>query len=301
MQPSDRALAIVRGAYDLHVHTGPDVLPRRSHDLEAAEGFRRRGLGGFALKSHYTSTAARARLIALLVPGIRAFGALCLNASVGGINPVAVEMAAREGARIVWMPTVDARNEAEAHARGRDPQQAPYWARLQEELRRKGISYAPVEVVDGSGRVLPEVREVLRAVARHDLVLATGHLSRDEIFAVVEAAKQAGVRRIAITHPDFPTQNLSVEDQRRLAQQGALLERCFSTAHTGKISWEEMCERIRAVGVAFSFLSSDLGQPTAPPPEDGLPLMAEELLRRGFSEEEVRTMAVTNPARLVEG
>ncbi|MCS7174065.1 MAG: DUF6282 family protein [Armatimonadetes bacterium] len=300
-QPSERAQAVVRGAYDLHVHTGPDALPRRCNDIEAARGFLQRGLAGFAIKSHYTSTAARARLVNFLVPGIRAFGALCLNASVGGMNPVAVEIAAREGARIVWMPTVDAENEARAHREGRTSERAPYWARLQEELRQKGISYDPVRVVDGSGRVLPETREVLQAIARHDLVLATGHLSRDEILAVVEAAKQEGIRRLVVTHPDFPTQDLPVEDQRLLAREGALLERCFATANTGKISWEELCFRIREVGVEHSLLSSDLGQPTAPPPEDGLALMADRLLDAGFSEEEIRIMAVRNPQRLVDG
>ncbi|MDR5709810.1 MAG: DUF6282 family protein [Armatimonadota bacterium] len=300
-QPSERAQAVVRGAYDLHVHTGPDALPRRCNDVEAAQGFLQRGLAGFAIKSHYTSTAARARLVNLLVPGIRAFGALCLNAAVGGMNPVAVEIAAREGARIVWMPTVDAVNEANARAEGRTSERAPYWTRLQEELRRQGIAYEPVRVVDRSGQVLPETREVLRAIARHDLVLATGHLSRDEILAVVEAAKQEGIRRLIITHPDFPTQDLPVEDQRLLAREGALLERCFATANTGKISWKELCARIREVGVEHSLLSSDLGQPTAPPPEDGLALMADRLLEAGFSEEEIRIMAVRNPQRLVDG
>ncbi len=198
------------------------------------------------------------------------------------------------------MPTVDAVNEANARAEGRTSEKAPYWARLQEELRQQGIAYEPVRVVDRSGRVLPETREVLRAIARHDLVLATGHLGREEIFAVVEAARQEGVRRLLITHPDFPTQNLPVEDQRLLAREGALLERCFATANTGKISWEELCARIREAGVEYSLLSSDLGQPSAPPPEDGLALMADRLLQAGFSDEEIRIMAVRNPQRLVE-
>jgi hypothetical protein len=39
------------------------------------------------------------------------FGALTLNHSVGGLNPVAVEIAGRSGCKIVWMPTVDARTK----------------------------------------------------------------------------------------------------------------------------------------------------------------------------------------------
>ena len=127
---------------------------------------------------------------------------------------------------------------------------------------------------------------------------ATGHLSRDEIFAVVDAAIDAGVKQIIVTHPDFPTQNLSLEDQQALAAKGAYLERCFTTAYTGKVQWETMFERIRATGVAANVLSSDLGQPSNPPVEDGLALMADRLLAAGFTEDEVHIMAVRNTVEL---
>jgi hypothetical protein len=142
---------------------------------------------------------------------------------------------------------------------------------------------------------------VLRSIATHNLVLATGHLDRDEIFAVVEAALVEGVRQIIVTHPDYPAENLSAEDQAALAERGAFLERCFTTPYTGKISWEQMCANIRASGPQHSFLSTDLGQPTNPPIEDGLALMVDQLLAAGFSEEEMNTMAVANTVRLARG
>jgi hypothetical protein len=146
--------------------------------------------------------------------------------------------------------------------------------------------------------VLPEVRTVLAMIARHGMVLATGHLARDEIFAVVEAARQDGVRDIVITHPEFPAQDLSVEDQRQLAEQGALLERCFTTPHTGKVPWERWIENIRATGAEHSVLSTDLGQIFNPPVEDGMALMVDRLLAAGFDEEEVHTMAVVNTRKV---
>lgn len=298
--PSQRAVALVRGGYDLHVHSAPDVLPRRANDLEVARRFAQRGLGGFAIKSHYGPTAGRAQLVRFVVPEVDVLGSICLNASVGGLNPLAVEIAAREGARMVWLPTVDAENESPAKRPPEEAGKRPVWAALQEELRTAGMRWEPVRVVDAGGRPLPELQEVLRVVARHQLVLATGHLSRDEIFTVVEAAMSAGVRCIVVTHPDFPTQRLSVDDQRRLARQGAWLERCFGTAHSGKIPWEELAEVVRAVGMRHSFLSSDLGQVHGPPVEDGLPLFADRLLALGFEEEEVRIM-VRNAVRIARG
>jgi hypothetical protein len=233
-----------------------------------------------------------------VVEGVEVLGAVTLNRSVGGMNPLAVEIAAREGARVVWLPTVDAVNETAGRTKPRPGEKVPVWAAVQYGLRERGVPIEPVAVLDEAGRVLPETRHVLATVAAHGLVLATGHLSRDEIFAVVAAAIEEGVAEIVITHPEFPSQNLSVEDQLALAARGALLERCFTTPHTGKVTWERWLENIRASGPERSVLSSDLGQVDNPPVEDGLALLADRLLEAGFGEDEVRTMAVVNTRRL---
>ena len=297
-QPSERARALLRGAFDTHVHVAPDVMERRIDDLTLARRFAELELGGFVLKSHYTSTAERAAVVRAAVPEVTALGAIALNGAVGGLNVLAVEIAALEGARTVWLPTVDSVNEAREHAALPPGAAPPAWARLQEELRERGVAVAPVAVVDGDGALLPAALHVLQAVARHGLVLATGHLDRDEIFAVCDAAVSAGVRDVVVTHPEFPTQDLSIEDQLALAERGALLERCFTTPHTGKVSWERWLEAIRAVGPEHSVLSTDLGQIVNPPVEDGLALLVDRLLDAGFGEDEVHTMAVVNTRRV---
>lgn len=295
--PSTRSRELLRGAYDTHIHVAPDVVRRIVDDLTLARRFAELGMEGFVLKSHYTSTAERAGVVRAAVPGIHALGAIVLNRAVGGMNPLAVEVAAREGARTVWLPTVDSVNESherEAPAGAK----VPVWVKLQLELREQGIEIEPVPVVDAGAAVLPETRAVLERIANHDLVLATGHLARDEIFAVVDAALDAGVTQIVITHPEFPAQSLSVEDQLALAQRGALLERCLTTPHTGKIGWEQWTENIRAVGAEHSVLSTDLGQVFNPPVEDGMAIMVDRLLAAGFDEPEVHVMAVVNTRRV---
>jgi hypothetical protein len=298
--PSHRAREVLRGAYDTHIHVAPDVVGRIVDDVTLAHRFLGLGMDGFVLKSHYTATAERAAVVRAAVPGIHALGAIVLNRAVGGMNPLAVEVAAREGARTVWLPTVDSVNESHERdaAGGRDDVKVPVWVKLQLELRRQGIEIDPVPVVDDNGAVLPETRAVLERIAHHGLLLATGHLARDEIFAAVDAARDAGVRQIVVTHPEFPAQSLSVEDQRALAQRGALLERCMTTPHTGKISWEQWIENIRACGPEHSVLSTDLGQVFNPPVEDGMAIMVDRLLAAGFDEEEVQVMAVTNSRRV---
>jgi Family of unknown function (DUF6282) len=295
---SSRARELLRGAFDTHVHIAPDVVERRIDDLTLARRFAELGLGGFLLKSHYTSTAERAAVVGAAVPEIAVLGGIALNRAVGGLNAVAVEVAAREGARTVWFPTVDSVNEAGEERQFAAGVKPPVWMELQRELRAVGVPMEPVAVVGDDGAVLPETRTVLAAIARHDLLLATGHISRDEIFAVVDAALEAGVRDIVITHPEFPAQNVSIEDQVALVERGALLERCFTTPHTGKIEWKRMFQVIRETGPEHSVLSTDLGQIANPPVEDGLALMVDRLLAAGFDEEDVHTMAVTNTRRV---
>ena len=141
---------------------------------------------------------------------------------------------------------------------------------------------------------------MLEVVARHGLVLATGHLGRAEIHSVVEEAFEAGVAQVVVTHPDYPTQGVPIDEQRELAGRGAWLERCFAPIHTGKVSWEMTFEAIRATGPEHNVLSTDLGQPANPPVEDGLALMADRLLEAGFAEEDVHTMAVVNTRALAD-
>jgi hypothetical protein len=297
--PSDRARAIVSGGYDMHVHIAPDFTERIIDDIGLARRCLKLGIAGFQMKSHYTATAERAATVRAAVPGIRALGAIVLNRAVGGINPLAVEIAAREGARTVWMPTVNSRGEMEEVHGFPAGAPMPVWMRFEVALQEAGVQAEPVTVLDpATGELLPEVLAVLAVAARHQLVLATGHLSRTEIFAVVDGALAAGIRDVVVTHPEFPSQSLSIADQVTLSERGALMERCFTTPYTGKASWAQVWEGVRATGVEQNVLSSDLGQVFNPPVEDGMALFADQALAAGFSEEEIRIMTVTNTRRL---
>jgi hypothetical protein len=297
-RPSERARELVRGAIDYHVHVAPDFVARRISDIELARRCLETGQAGFGLKSHYSSTAERAQVVAAAVPGIVVLGTITLNRSVGGLNALAVEVAARQGARIVWFPTVSAVNEQNEVLRAGAHEKVPVWVAFELSLREAGLACEPVPVVDAGGALLPEAQEVLDVVARHGLVLCTGHLGRDEVFALVEAAAEHGIRDVVVTHPEFPSQSISPADQVELAELGALLERTFTTPHTGKVSWERVFEATRAVGPERTVWATDLGQTANPPVEDGLALMADAFLAAGFSEEEIRTMAVANTRRV---
>jgi hypothetical protein len=295
---SDQAWRALEGAYDLQVHVGPDVIARRIDDIDCAKEFLARGLKGFVLKSHYIQTGERAQVVAKAVPGSRIFGAVTLNHSVGGLNPVAVELAGRSGCRIVWMPTVDAENET-AGRLGGGSAKLPFWANIQRELAAEGISPPPLTVIDEAGDLVEPARRCLERIAKHDMILATGHLGRREIFALVRAAGPMRVRKVLVTHAEFPSQNLTGDEQKELADMGALIEHCFTTAYTAKTTWEHTFANIRRTGVQRTVISTDLGQTINPPVAEGFAMFAQKLLDAGFSAADVRTMAVANPARLI--
>ncbi|PYS03861.1 MAG: cytosolic protein [Acidobacteria bacterium] len=296
---SDHAWEAVRGGYDLQVHVAPDVIERRTDDVDLARDFLAHGLRGFVLKSHYVPTAERAKVVARAVPGIKAYGAITLNHSVGGLNPVALEIAGRSGCKIVWMPTVDAANETAGRLDGPNSK-LPFWAKIQRELSAEGIAPPPLSPLDSDGRVTEITRKCLERIAKHNMILATGHLGRHEIVNLVRSAVEMGVKKIVVTHAEFPSQSLSGEEQRELADMGAVIEHCFTTTHTKKASWEALFANVRKTGVERTILSTDLGQTINPPVAEGFAMYAQRFLDAEFSVEEIRHMAVTIPARLVE-
>ena len=296
---SDRAWEAIQGGYDLQVHVAPDVIERRTDDVDLARDFLAHGLNGFVLKSHYIPTAERAKVVARAVPGIRSYGAITLNHSVGGLNPVALEIAGRSGAKIVWFPTVDAANETAGRVDGPNTK-LPFWAKIQRELAAEGIAPPPISPIDSNGNVTEAARLCMERIAKHNMILATGHLGRHEIFKVVPKAREMGVKKIVVTHAEFPSQSLTGDEQKQLADMGAIIEHCFTTTYTNKARWEDMFTNVRKTGIERTMLSTDLGQTINPPVAEGFALYAQRFLDAGFSVEEIHHMAATNPARLLE-
>jgi len=290
--------SLLEGAFDTHIHSAPDVLPRKFNDIELAQRFKARHMAGFVLKSHYICTADRATLVNQIVPGVQAFGAIALNNSVGGLNPLALDIAGRLGTRVCWLPSVDNANELEAIGGQRDESKLPYWMSIAREMRALGIAGSFLNVTE-DGKVTDATRQCLEIIAKHDMVLATSHIRPSEVLPVVKAAQEVGVKRIVITHPEFPTTLLSISEQQELAPFGVYFERCFTTPNTGKISWEQVYANIREVGPASTILATDLGQTTAPYPDDGLGIFIDRLLDNGFAERDIRGMVRDNPAQLL--
>ena len=269
----------LEGAVDLHVHSAPDVDARRFTDIELAQEAARAGMGAILIKSHQNSTVERAWLVSQFVHGIRVFGGLVLNETVGGLNPAAVRLALTMGAKQIWMPTRSARNH-----------------------RRYDGLPGGISILDEQGALLPSVEEILRMLSGSGCILGTGHLSQEETFALAGRARALGGVKLMITHPEWGPTFYSVGQQKSLAAQGDVtFERCFvSTTHLcGFVSFETIERAIAETGVEHTVLSTDLGQPETPPPVDGMRQYAERLRSVGFSVDDIRQMMQANPERML--
>lgn len=286
---------LLHGAIDLHQHAAPSVFERVTDDVGLALESRQRGMRAVLVKAHEHDTTGRAGLVRRQVAGIEVFGGIVLNASVGGLNPDAVDQCLRLGGRMVWMPTLSARHHIEYFGGSHFGKTMEPSAPVREE-RPRGLS-----ILDGAGRVLPEVGEILRLIAGADACLSTGHLALAEIWALVRAARAAGVRKILVTHPDLKLSGISVAEQQKLAAAGAVLEKDIITMMPAwqSVSLEEMAGSIRAVGPAHCVLATDFGQLHHPVPPEGMRMFVQLLLERGFTPDELRVMVAVNPARLL--
>jgi len=273
------------GAADLHCHFGPDAHRERSVDaFDAAREAALANHRAVVLKSHDFPTASLAWAVQQQTPGIAVFGGICCDREVGGVNPAAVEVALRLGARVVWLPTLTSRQDFENG--------------IAEML---GIPGPGLVVTDADDELLPETREIMELVKEHDAILATGHVSAAEHYAVVrEFARDA---KVLLTHAteDLAGPNLTKEQCRELAELGAWVELCAMTCIGAMAtrSVGDMLATIKEVGVDRVTLGTDFGQKVNPHPAAGLQTYADALYAEGLTGEEIRRMACANPCTLL--
>ena len=294
---ADQVAQILDGAVDLHVHPAPSPLPRRIDAVEAAELAGEAGFDAIVVKSHHHSTVMD--VVALQrnggeASGARVYGGIALNSAVGGLNPHAVDLALKMGGRIVWFPTIGSPQHI-AHHRAHPDLKFPKLAVALEPEE-------PIDVFANDGALKPEVHRILESIAEADAILASGHMSPASISAVFEAAREKGVRRMLVNHPNFVIE-ASYDDARHWVALGAVIEHslCMYDDASSFYHWdlETLVKWIEAVGAEHSTLGSDLGQMANPLPTESFRKIVGALLDRGMAERDVRRMVSDNPRRLL--
>ena len=139
--------------------------------------------------------------------------------------------------------------------------------------------------------------EVLDVAARHDMVVASGHVSPREAIELFARAGSRGVDRLVATHPAGVA---SLDEQREMAALGAFLEYTFLACmpSTGSMTCTQLAEAVSELGADRCIVTTDLGQWMNPPPAEGMRMAIAALLQAGLPPEEVTKVVKDNPARL---
>ncbi len=279
---------VMHGAIDMHVHFAPDMPPavdlgvaRRLDAMGTARQARDAGMRAIVLKSHHWPTGALTCTIQPLVPEVTLFGTAVLNYSIGGLNPFAVEVAAKIGCKVLFPPTWNSSYHILSHSTD-PPSRTPVGLR-----GRPGIT-----ILDDGGRLVSEMHEILDIVRANDMVIATGHLSPQEHLVLVEEAHRRGIQRIVVSHV---REEIPLEDRRRMADQGAVIELVYRPRMDAKA----IIEAARGVGVERCAMTVDGGHAFNPVPAESFRAFVGQLLYHRMSPEEVKTMAQRVPAQVL--
>ena len=278
----------MKGVIDMHVHSNPDIRHRAYDDFELMEAGIRSGARAIVIKTHQGTTVDRAYLCnrhnELVHHGdndFTMFGSITLNRQMGGINPSAVESGLKLGGKVVWLPTQSARN-----------------GKIQLDQPVDGC----VDVLR-DGKIVPELKDVFQLIKDFDVVLGTGHISPEESFRVVEAARDAGIRKIVITHPEWWLVGMSLDDQIRIVKDyDVILEHCFAQPMGGgkyKSNLPANLDAIKACGYKNVMVSTDGGQVENPHWEIALAQYIGYLADHGIPQDEIHYMTHTIQAGLL--
>jgi hypothetical protein len=284
---------IISQAIDIHVHIGPEIIPRKYtvQDLLVDENEK---ITGCVLKNHFYPTAPL--INSCNTKNLKCFGSVVLNSFIGGLNPEAIYASSliTQNKLVVWFPTISANNFLQQST----DEIAPEWVKKKGFLGRKAKEIRGIMIVKNN-QLTSEALSVLFAIKKTESILATGHISYKESHLLIQRALQLGIKHIVVTHPIYQKIAMPIQMQKELAKKGCFMEQSYSMYSIDKIPIEQMCKQIREVGCFSVILSSDVGQRFSASPSEALYRFGTLLLEKGFTINELYTMLVNNPRKLL--
>ena len=293
--PADREL--MRGVIDMHLHALPCLLDRPFDEIDVAIQARDAGFRALVLKSIFTGNADRVELVRKSVPGIDLFGGVVFNHTVGGLNPIAMRAAIGFGAKVVWMPTVHAANHIDYFGVATYP-----WVKHQRLRTFSKAEVTPIRLIDEHGKLRPEVLEIIDLAADAGIVIATGHIAADEIFALLSRCREIGHDKVVCTHVGWHATDWSLDDMKRMAELGATLEFTINPCMPARQQADpaDFAKRILEVGAEHCITATDLGQRDNAHPVEGYRMFLRILIDNGLGDRDIDLVARRNPARLLD-
>ncbi|MGB6104315.1 MAG: DUF6282 family protein [Pusillimonas sp.] len=288
---------ILEGSIDLHHHGYPEIsfdAKTRMDDVDELSIARNAGMTGVVLKSHMFPTVGRAYHLKNLVPGIEIVPSITLNYSVGGLNPLAIESAARQGAKVLFMPTWSAAHDIE---RGGMSRHLTHFLDRAGELKpSKGI-----RLTGSNGKLTQQTCECLDVARQFGMTVCTGHVSPQESIALADGAKNYGIDEVIFSHPDSGSVGANRQEIRDMCQLGAVCEFCAlgCLPPIQRIKVKDFVEIFDDLDPNKVILTTDYFFEWAPPASETMRMLIGSFLALGLSEENVRKMVRDNPGRLL--
>jgi len=288
---------LLEGAIDLHCHGYPEIsfeVKMRVEDLEAAQLAAQAKMKGFVLKSHMWPTVGRVYQMRNQIKGVEVWPSIALNTSAGGFSPWTVESALKQGAKVIWLPTWSARNDLQ---RGGFSRFMKDWLPTLNQMKPEdGLT-----VLDDSGEIDRQVKEVLALARDYDVAVSTGHISPEEAMAVGREAQKMGFRKLIFCHPDSGAVGGQMEHIKEMAGMNFFVEFTFLGLLPAfwRISIQEVCRRIKEIGAERSVLTTDSFFEWATPPPEMMRMFIASLLTQGITGEEIELMVQKNPGDLL--
>lgn len=282
---------VLRGVIDIHIHAGPDVIPRRQDIFEIAREARDRGMKAVVCKPFAYCNAPMAKVAEKLTPGIRVFGGLMLDLPVGGYNPRAVDAAIKLGSKFIWGPVFDSAITVQKSKK-------VTWYQEVGTIKEK-VGLRPV---DEKGRVKEEVKDIFGLIAEAgDVVFGTGHQFPEDTLKLIEVARKAGVKKFIVTHPHAPVIGATLDEQKEMIKLGAKLDYvwCNALPYYDRTDPKEYADSMKTLGPKNIIMSTDFGQPVNATPAQGMLNYILTMMTKGITKAEIDIMCRKNPSELL--
>jgi hypothetical protein len=297
----DRINKLLQGSIDLHIHPDPSLMERSVDTWVAAQEASAAGMRAIIFKDHHLNTTPLAYISNkhLKYPNnFQAFGSICLNNSVGGLNPYALDAAIKLGVKQVYFPTISAAQHIKLFS--------SVSTRPEEfvSTRVPPMTETPITVLEENGELKAITKRIINMIADADIMLATAHLDYAETLAVVQYAKEVGIKKLVLTHlPMFTTMEKPLL-QNILDVGLGIVEMTYQlllplTPEKYRFTPELMADYIRFFGVERVAFSTDFGHISCPKPVEGMKMSIQMLIEQGFSDSDIETMIKKNPAMLL--
>lgn len=297
------SLISLNNAIDMHCHSGPSLFRRIGDSLDISIRAAEAGMRGIVFKVHHIDSIDRCYFVNRALAEkfgeelkFQAIPAVVLNLYQGGLNQYAVRECLKHGGKMVYMPTLHAANHA-VHF-------GPLGSyRLNSMKSEEPPESSGITILNKSGELNEDIKEIVQIVKEFDAVIGTAHLSPNEWELLLNYTAHLNVK-VVITHA-FVLPFVKMEYYVKMSELGAYIELCSSNSGAVSVALgdghtlHQAIELIEAVGTSKVVISSDAGQPFNPWPHDSIQQYAQSLHEFGVSEEKLYTMMVENPRKLL--